>query len=492
MMEQKNYISNQSASTEQSLNTSNQNLNNSLYNNKINGYYSNIPLNYIKNNQKIIQNKLIPQKESVYYIYQQQNQINNKYNEPFNSNITNKFTDDSSFYSQKPVKIFNLNLNINNNNNNNNKLNNIINIDNKSSAFELCFISQKKPKQIYKSKVVYQIGPEQQPLSFAFLSEKNKINNYNENKYNINIQNNNSINDLNIKNSSFISNKQFENNNSSFIENETNYSNNVSNRKNELKIMQNPGRKSENKPKPVLQIMSSGNNNKNNIIKKLSESNPHVEGFSLEDNNNDLLKNNFVNVSKSASIIVNNNNQDMSFISNSKEAENLLEINNTINIDNNLNYNKTQKEKNIYGMNNGILFGNQIENSNIYKSYIMINEQLCFISDKINKNNKSNISINDSFNKKSAKKYIKFEYYDSMPVYFDILPEIDTKEKIEIKNKMINEYKMHRVEEMNYINIKGNKNIDDSKDYEDKSIDKEENKSFNNNNKKKRKRKKKK
>ena len=43
--------------------------------------------------------------------------------------------------------------------------------------------------------------------------------------------------------------------------------------------MQNPGRKSENKPKPVLQIMSSGNNNKNNIIKKLSESNPHVEGI---------------------------------------------------------------------------------------------------------------------------------------------------------------------------------------------------------------------
>jgi tRNA U34 2-thiouridine synthase MnmA/TrmU len=61
----------------------------------------------------------------------------------------------------------------------------------------------------------------------------------------------------------------------------------------------------------------------------------------------------------------------------------------------------------------------------------MINEQLCFISDKINnRNNKSNISINDSFNKKSAKKYIKFEYYDSMPVYFDILPEIETKEKL--------------------------------------------------------------
>ena len=476
-MEQKNYISNQSASTEQSLNTSNQNLNNSLYNNKINGYYSNIPLNYIKNNQKIIQNKLIPQKESVYYIYQQQNQINNKYNEPFNSNITNKFTDNSSFYSQKPVKIFNLNLNINNNNN---KLNNIINIDNKSSAFELCFLPQKKPKQSYKTSAIYQIGPEQQPLSLVFLAET--INKYNENKNNMSIQNNNS----------FISNKQIENTNSSFVENEINYSNNISNRKNELKIMQNPGRKSENKPKPVLQIMSSGNNNKNNIIKKLSESNPHVEGFSLEDNNNDLLKNNFVNVSKSASIIVNNNNQDMSFISNSKEAENLLEINNTINIDNNLNYNKNQKEKNIYGINNGILFGNQIENNNIYKSYIMINEQLCFISDKINKNNKSNISINDSFNKKSAKKYIKFEYYDSMPVYFDILPEIDTKEKIEIKNKMINEYKMHRVEEMNFINIKGNKNIDDSKDYEDKSIDKEENKSFNNNNKKKRKRKKKK
>lgn len=478
MIDQKNYISNQSVSTEQSLNTSNQNINNSPYN-KMNRYYSNIPLNYIKNNQKIIQNKLIPQKESVYYIYQQQNQINtnNKNNQSFNSNISNKFNEDSSFYSQKPVKIFNLNLNINNNNN---KLNNIINIDNKSSAFELCFISQKKPKQIYKSTVVYQIGPEQQPLSFAFLSEKN----------NLNIQNNNSINELNIKNSSFISNKQIENNNTSFIDNETNYSNNISNRKNELKIMQNPGRKSENKPKPVLQIMSSGNNNKNNIIKKLSESNPHVEGFSLEENNN------FVNISKSASIIVNNNNQDMSFISNSKEAENLLEINNAINIDNNFNCNKNmnyQKDKNIYGINNGISFGNQLENNNVYKSYIMINEQLCFISDKINnKNNKSNISINDSFNKKSAKKYIKFEYYDSMPVYFDILPEIETKEKLETKNKIINEYKMHRVEEMNFIYNKENKNIEDSKDSEEKSIDKEENKSFNNNNKKKRKRKKKK
>ena len=488
MIDQKNYMSNQSSSTEQSLNTSNQNLNNSLYNNKINGYYSNIPLNYIKNNQKIIQNKLIPQKESVYYIYQQ-NQINNKYNQSFNSNITNKFAEGSSFYSQKPVKIFNLNLNINNNNN---KLNNIVNIDNKSSAFELCFLSQKKPKQIYKTNVVYQIGPEQQPLSFAFLSEKNKINNFNENKYNINIQNNNSINDLNIKNSSFISNKQIEINNSSFVENETNYSSNMPNRKNELKIMQNPGRKSENKPKPVLQIMSSGNN-KNNIIKKLSESNPHVEGFSLEDNNNDLLKNNFANISKSASIIVNNTNQDMSFISNSKEAENLLEIN-TINIDNNFNCNKNINYR-FSGQNQGMnseYYQNQLENNNIYKSYIMINEQLCFISDKINKNNKTNISINDSFNKKSAKKYVKFEYYDSMPVYFDILPEIDTKEKIEIKNKTINSYKMHRVEEMNFINNKENKNIEDSKDYEEKSIDKEENKSFNSSNKKKRKRKKKK
>ena len=462
MIDQKNYISNQSVSTEQSLNTSNQNINNSPYN-KMNRYYSNIPLNYIKNNQKIIQNKLIPQKESVYYIYQQQNQINtnNKNNQSFNSNISNKFNEDSSFYSQKPVKIFNLNLNINNNNN---KLNNIINIDNKSSAFELCFISQKKPKQIYKSSVVYQIGPEQQPLSFAFLSEKN----------NLNIQNNNSINELNIKNSSFISNKQIENNNPSFIDNETNYSNNISNRKNELKIMQNPGRKSENKPKPVLQIMT--NSNKSNFSKKLSESNlPNINGFSLEDS----LKNNFGCISKSASMIVNNNNQDISFISNSKETENFLEMNDNYNNKNNL------------------LLG--IDNNNIYNGYIMINQQLCFIADKNNKNiiNISNNSFNNSINKSNAKKYIKIEYYDSQPVYFEILSEINSQENLNVinNNYMINKineiklnpYKMYRVEEMQF--IKENK---ENEENTEKNIDKEENKSFNNNYKKKRRRRKKK
>ena len=482
-MEQKNYISNQSISTEQSLNISNQNINNSVYNNKINKYYSNIPLNYIKNNQKEIKNR-----ESVYSIYQQ-NKINIKNNQYLNSKIANKFIEETSFYSQKPVKIYKLNLNINKNNN---KLNNIINIDNKSSAFELSFLPKKNPKKDYKISTLYQIGPEQQPLSFAFLAEK--INNNNDNN-NINIQSNNSIYDLNLKNSSFISNKQNENN-SSFIENDINFTNNISNRKNELKIMQNPGRKSDIKPKPILQIMSSGNNNKNNISKKLSESNniPRVDGFSLEDNNNELLKNNF-NISKSASMIVNNNNnnQDISFISNSKEAENLLEIN-SINNENSFNYNKNigqnkginignyQKEKNLYG----ISFRNQIENNNIYKKYIMVNEQLCFISDKVNITNISNISNNSFSNKKSAKKYIKFEYYDTMPVYFDIISEIIPKENIKL-----NSFKIKRVEEMNIINNKENKNIEDSKDYEEKSIDKENNKSFNDNKKKRKKKKKK-
>ena len=472
MIDQKNYISNQSVSTEQSLNTSNQNINNSPYN-KMNRYYSNIPLNYIKNNQKIIQNKLIPQKESVYYIYQQQNQINtnNKNNQSFNSNISNKFNEDSSFYSQKPVKIFNLNLNINNNNN---KLNNIINIDNKSSAFELCFISQKKPKQIYKSSVVYQIGPEQQPLSFAFLSEKN----------NLNIQNNNSINELNIKNSSFISNKQIENNNPSFIDNETNYSNNISNRKNELKIMQNPGRKSENKPKPILQIMT--NSNKSNFPKKLSESNlPHVNGFSLEDNNNNInesLKNNFGNISKSASMIVNNNNinPDISFISNYKETENLLEMNDNSNNNNNKNSNE-------------VFSG--LGNNNIYNGYIMINKQLSFISEKnnnknSNKNNISNISINNKNNsllKTNAKKYIKIEYYDTQPVSFEILSDIYLEESMININKIneikLNNYKMYRVEDIQFIK----ENIEEVE--EDK---KEENKNVNNSNTKKKRRRKKK
>ena len=460
-------MSNQSASTDQSLNTSIQNQSYFPYNNNNNNnniYYYNNPKRIIKNTKetpKIIQNKLIPQKESVYSIYHQNKNIPK--NTEILSNIKKQFIDDSSFYSQKPVQTFELNLNVNNNIN---KMNNIVNIDNQSSAFELCFFGKKKTKKNFKITTLYQIGPKQKPLSLSFISEKGNKN--------INSINNNIINESNITNTSFVSNRQIENN--SFAENEINYLNNISNKKNELKIMQNPLRKNETKPKPVLQIMSSGgNNNKSNYSKKLSESNiPQVNGFSLEENNNnDLLKNNFGYISKSASMIVNNNNnQDMSFISNSKETENLLEINE------NYNYNKN---------NNFGFFGIE-NNNNAYNGYLMTNNQICFPSEKNNKNinainisNISNISMNNSINKTNAKKYIKIEYYDIQPVYFEILSEINSEVNMSFKNSIntnkINDmlsYKMYRVEEMQFIK--------ENKDNEEKSFEKEENKSFNNNN----------
>lgn len=451
-------MSNQSASTDQSLNISNLNQNYSSYSGNNNIYYYNNLQKNIKNiinNPKVMQNKIIPQKESVYSIYQPNRKIMRN-NESYNTGIKKEFNEDTSFYSQKPVQTFELNLNMNNNIN---KMNNIVNIDNQSSAFELFFMAKKKPKNNFKITAIYQIGLEQKPLSLTFLAEKK-----NKKTENNNINNN----------TSFISNKQMENN--SYVENEINIiNNNTSNKKNELKIMQNPGRKSENKPKPVLQIMT--NSNKSNFSKKLSESNlPNINGFSLEDS----LKNNFGCISKSASMIVNNNNQDISFISNSKETENFLEMNDNYNNKNNL----------LLGIDN---------NNNIYNGYIMINQQLCFIADKNNKNiiNISNNSFNNSINKSNAKKYIKIEYYDSQPVYFEILSEINSQENLNVinNNYMINKineiklnpYKMYRVQEMQF--IKENK---ENEENTEKNIDKEENKSFNNNYKKKRRRRKKK
>ena len=514
-MEQRNYMSNQSSSTDQSLNTSNQNYPPHNTNNNI--YYINNQLTNkkIMENPKVIRNKLLPQKESVYTIYQQNKKIF-KNNESFNLGPKKQLNDNTSFFSQKPVQTFELNLNINNNNN---KVNNLVNIDNQSSAFEICFLAKKKPKKNFKITTLFEIGPNQKPLSFAFYAEKSQ-DKYNENKNN-NIKNysSNIINELNIQNSSFISNRQIEAN--SFVDNEINFLNNSSNKKNELKIMQNPERKIEVKPKPVLQIMSHSSN-KNNI-KKLSDRNnsPHINGFSLEEsnnNNNEFLKNNLVNISKSASMIVNNNNnQDMSFISNSKETENLLEMNN-INIDNNYNNNKNMNYG-LFGQSQGLgigeylkdknicsSFGHQIENNNIYNGYIMINSQLCFNAEKTGKNKNnisgiSNNSINNSINKKSAKKYIKIEYYDTQPVTFDILSEINLEENVENLNKnnkiykkdeMKLSYQMYRVEEMEFNTKKEKKVTEENKDNEEKSIEKEENKSFNSNNKKRRKRRKKK
>ena len=68
----------QSSSTDQSLNISNQNQNYSSYSGNNNIYYYNNLQKNIKNiinNPKVIQNKLIPQKESVYYIYKPDKKI---------------------------------------------------------------------------------------------------------------------------------------------------------------------------------------------------------------------------------------------------------------------------------------------------------------------------------------------------------------------------------------------------------------------------------
>ena len=473
-------MSNQSLSTEQSLNISNQKYSLKNMNNNIYYYDNNKNIKDIIEDPKINRNNFIPQRESVYSIFQGNKRIV-KNSSSFNLDLKKQLNEEEvSFYSQKPVQTFELNLSDNNNININKNNNNIVNIDNQSSAFELCFIAKKKPKRNFKISTIYQIGPKQKPLILTFLAEKNKTNNNN-----INIINNNIINESNIQNSSFISNRQIENN--SFADNDISIMSNNLNKKNELKIMQNPGRKSENKPKPILQIMT--NSNKNNFPKKLSESNlPHVNGFSLEDNNNNInesLKNNFGNISKSASMIVNNNNNinpDISFISNYKETENLLEMN-----DNNYNSNNNNNKNS-----NEVFSG--LGNNNIYNGYIMINKQLSFISDKnnnknSNKNNISNISINNKNNsvlKTSAKKYIKIEYYDTQPVSFEILSDIYLEESMININKIneikLNNYKMYRVEDIQFIK----ENIEEEEDK------KEENKNVNNSTTKKKRRRKKK
>ena len=172
-------MSNQSFSTDQSLNISNQKY--PLKNNTNNNYYyDNINKN-IKdrmNFPKINQNKYIPQRESNYSIFQGNKRMI-KNSESFNLDIKKQLNEEEvSFYSQKPIQTFELNLNSNNNNNIiNNKTNNIVNIDNQSSAFELFFIAKKKPKKNFKITTIYQIGPEQKPLILTFLAEKKKIEN---------------------------------------------------------------------------------------------------------------------------------------------------------------------------------------------------------------------------------------------------------------------------------------------------------------------------
>ena len=79
-----------------------------------------------------------------------------------------------------------------------------------------------------------------------------------------------------------------------------------------------------------MQIISKKNNNYNKKLQEKPLSQPHINKFSLKNkrkDSNELKKNNFILISKAASGIYYNDKQDLSFISNSKGTENLLDIN---------------------------------------------------------------------------------------------------------------------------------------------------------------------
>jgi hypothetical protein len=77
--------------------------------------------------------------------------------------------EEMSFENQK--QSFDLNMNEQNYIENSTNLNNIVNIDNQSSAFELCFIAKKKKKK-YKTTTLFQAGDNQTALCFSFIAEK--------------------------------------------------------------------------------------------------------------------------------------------------------------------------------------------------------------------------------------------------------------------------------------------------------------------------------
>ena len=440
-------------------------------------------------------------------------------------NIQHHPSDDLSFTSQKISQSNDINLNNSNyfdfniNNTaikNKNKINNIVNIDNQSSAIQLSFIS-KKPKKKYKISSIAQVGVDQTPIHFSFIAEK-------PNKY----MSNNNLNESNGQNLSFISSRQVEQNDlNNFSKQEMLL--NPPKQKNNLKIMSHSksrNRKDNNqsKPKPVLQIVSK-NNNYNKKVQDNFLSQTQMNGFSTDNNKNkdfnEIVKSNNIYISRGFNEIFNNTNQDLSFISNSKETENLLEMNGInlndykINISNSGNI-SPPKDQQIFSINNGLSLSQQSAN-NKKSNYMMMNSQLCYLSQiqksKEDKNN--NEYEKNEFNCSYPKKRVKIEYYDVQPVSFQIVPHISIEElkkiyEIELRkiNKIkvfkicdiervnqiqIRPYKVYRAVEMEYVVNK--KEIEDKKENENEEQKSEEmlEKSFNNNkgNKKRKRRKKK-
>jgi hypothetical protein len=365
---------------------------------------------------------------------------------------------DLSIPSQKPSSYEMSINNINEYNNNINKrISNIVNIDNQSSAIELCFIAKKQMKN-YKISSMCQVGANQKPIILSFIAEKpNKNNNIS------------TTNESSIQNASFISSKQIEPNDMNYFSKQDQNSS-MTKSSNNLKIMTH-GKNKDNaninsKPKPVLQIVSK---DKNNYTKRLNQnllSQSQISEFSLDnDKNNEIIKNNYIFISKSINDIPNNNNnQDLSFISNLKETENLLEIKGINMNDYKININNSEnifpsKDKQIF-LNNGLSSSQQSANNNrnnIYSNYIMINYQFYYLSTKQKlEDDKYKIDINcglNNYNCSFPKKRINIEYYDIQPVSFQCIGKIN-EEKQNINNIVEkNEFKSNEIEHVNIIHF---------------------------------------
>ena len=391
--------------------------------------------------------------------------------------------EEMSFENQK--QSFEINLNEQNYIENSTNMSNIVNIDNQSSAFELCFIAKKKKKK-YKTTTLFQAGDNQTALCFSFIAEK-------PNKHQSNKSNDIKSNGQNL---SFISSKLADSNND-INQSKQEIFLSVPKHKNSLKIMTDTSKNGKvnnikkSKPKPVLQIVT------NNKSKKMQDNNlSNINGFTSEDyknNKNEIVKNNYVFISKtSPNEISNNNNQDLSFLSSTKEAENLLGING-ININDNKIYScnsrniSPQNNKQIFSIGNGM--GRKLSDSgksNIIYNYTMINKQFCYLSEVKEEDKKyNNVTPKPSNYCSSAKKTIKFEYYENQPTTFQIIPSLNYEELLKAYEKDLNRkeyidfviervimlqfcsYKMFRVNEIEYIfNQEESKNDDeDDKDF---------------------------
>ena len=415
--------------------------------------------------------------------------------------------EDLSFISQKPFQPYENNIK------NDNRYSNIVNIDNRYSPIELSFIS-KKLKKKYKTSTIFQVGLNQTPIGFSFIAEK-------QNKY---MNNNNNLNESNGQNFSFISSKQLDSNDlNQFQKNEEYLS--VSKSKNNLKIIISPqikiGKNNNNnqsKPKPVLRIVSK-NNNSNKKLQDNFLPQAQINGFFINNkkkDSNEIVKNNSLYIMKGSNETF-NNNQDLSFISNSKETENFLEIN-RINI-NDYKIGDSSGNMSLPNINNGLTSSQQSANYNKYTNYIILNTQFYYLSEKPNCFDSSHYyqSIKKHPNCSLAKKSIKIEYYDIQPVSFQIIPlfieEENLKKRYEMKLKKIYEkkefknciaervyqmqfrpYKMFRVAQIEYIKNNEEKK-EDKKELEQEPQKDEDNsiseKSFNKGNKKRKRRRKK-